>query len=135
MVDLILCLAVVLLFASMFSFFPVERILLFGGIASVLFSVFWFAWIRPVYKVVISDGKITGPSPSGRRISFPLRKMDHRKILLRTRKQKLIGYRDLYSLDGMKIRLVHRFLGKAALCDILEIVEKYPFRETAGGVS
>jgi hypothetical protein len=130
MIDLLLCLAVIFLFISMLGVLSLFVIIVLGAFAGSSWVILWFLGIRPFYKIEIVDGKVFGPSPAGRRVSFPLRKIDHRKILLRTRKQKILGYRDIFSIDGSRIRLCHRFLGKPAVCDIMEIVEKYPFRES-----
>jgi hypothetical protein len=130
MVDLLLCLGVIFLFVSMLGVIAISAVLVVGTFAGMVLILFWILWVRPVYKIEIIEGKVYGPSPAFRRVSFPLRKIDHRKILHRTRKQKIIGYRDIYSMNGSRIRLCHRFLGKPAVCDIMEIVEKYPFRES-----
>jgi hypothetical protein len=131
--DILLFFAVALVLVSAFHWVPWPVLAWGGGITALIFAAFWLLWIKPVFKVVIAEGKISGPSPALRRRSFPLRKLDHRKILLRTRAQKLFGYRDLHSLDGPTIRLCHRLLGKLAVYEIMEIVEKYPFRESAEG--
>jgi hypothetical protein len=129
--DILLYFAGALVLLSAFRLVSWPMLAWSGGIAALIFTAFWFLWIKPVFKVIIAEGKISGPSPALKRRSFPLRKLDHRKILLRTRAQKLFGYRDLHGLDGSTIRLCHRLLGKLAVYEIMEIVEKYPFRESA----
>ena len=133
--DWVLHFVVFLILLSVFNLMP-AAVLFTGGVFVALCFVWgWFFWVRPVFMVTIVNGTITGPSPQFTRQSFPLRKLDHSKILLRTRKQKIVGFRDLYSIDGIKIRLCHCFLGKLAVYEIMEIVEKYPFRQSAAGTT
>ncbi len=129
--DLLLFWAVLLLLIATFKMVPLHWLLAVGIGWAVIFSSIWFLWIRPVFKIVIKEGTIFGPSRTFKRVSFPLRKLDHRKLLRRTPKQKWIGYRDLYALDGSRIRMWHKLLGKLAGYEIMEIIEKYPFRESS----
>jgi hypothetical protein len=129
--DLILFWFVAILIAVIAEWLPLGVLLIVGGGWAFLFSMLWFLWIRPVFKIVVREGKIFGPSMSFKRVAFPLRRLDHGRLLRRTPKQKWIGYRILWSLDGERILMWHKLLGKLAGYEIMEIIEKYPFRESA----
>lgn len=130
LVDLLLGMNVIFLFAAMFQIVSAKGILFIALTANVLAVLIWFFWVRPTFTITISKGNISGPSKILSRISFSMRKIDHHKILLRTAKQKIVGYRKIWCLEGQYIRLFHRLLGKLAVFEIMEIVEKYPFRES-----
>ena len=120
------------LFALMASRVAHEDVLVAIGVgADVFFVLAWFFVLSPLLKIVIEDNAVTGPFKLFNRQSILLRKVDLRRSLEYRRKADILGYRDLWSVDGERIRLYRRFLGKTRQYQIIKLIKEHPFHETA----
>lgn len=97
----------------------------------IFFVLSWFVLLRPMLKIVIENNTLTGPFKLLTRKSILLRKVDLRRTLEFHRKAEFLGYRDLWSVDGERIRLYRRFLGKSRQYQIIKLIKAHPFHETA----
>ena len=120
------------LFALMASRFFHEDLLISIGVAmDIFFLLSWFFFLRPLLKIVIENNAVTGPFKLFTQKSILLRKVDLRRSLEHHRRAEFLGYRDLWSVDGERIRLYRRFLGKTQQYQIIKLIKEHPFHETA----
>ncbi|OGW72513.1 MAG: hypothetical protein A2Y02_00450 [Omnitrophica bacterium GWA2_52_12] len=91
----------------------------------------FYGIIRPLLYVEIRDGAVVGPSLLFKRDSILIRKIDVRRSLEFHHKSDFWGYRDLWSVDGRRVRLYRRFLGKRNQYKIIMAIKDHPFRESA----
>ena len=111
--------------------FPEDLMISIGVGVDIFFVLMWFFILRPLLKIVISDNTVMGPFKLFTRKSILLRKVDLRRSLEYHRKAEILGYRDLWSVDGERIRLYRRFLGKTRQYQIIKVIKEHPFHETA----
>ncbi len=98
--------------------------------ASILIDIpIFLIWlvIAHFLKVEIADNIIKGPSVFWAKQSIPLRKIDHTRITSDKRSRMV---KDLWSVEGTRVRLYRLFLGRPQICEIMNILQKHPFRET-----
>lgn len=120
------------LFALLASRVFNEAVLLSAGVGlNVFFILTWIVLLRPMLKIVIENNAITGPFKLFNRQSILLRKVDLRRSLEYHRNAEFLGYRDLWSVDGEKIRLYRWFLGKTRQYQIIKAIKGHPFHETS----
>jgi len=120
------------LFALLASRVFHENLLISIGVGmDVFFIAVWFILLRPMLKIVIENNAVTGPFKFFTRKSILLRKVDLRRSLEYHRKAEILGYRDIWSVDGDRIRLYRRFLGKTRQYQIVKMIKEHPFHETA----
>lgn len=98
---------------------------------NVFFILTWFMLLRPLLKIVVENNALTGPFKIFTRNSILLRKVDLRRSLEYHRKAEFLGYRDIWSVDGERIRLYRRFLGKTRQYRIIKLIKDHPFHESA----
>jgi len=111
--------------------FNEQKLIALGFGMDVFFILSWFILLRPLLKIVIENNAVTGPFKLFTRKSILLRKVDLRRSLEYHRKAEVLGYRDLWSVDGERIRLYRRFLGKTRQYQIIKVIKEHPFHETA----
>ncbi len=121
-----------LLFAILATQIVEERLLfsLAAGWNCFLIGIFYVI-VRPLLYVEIRDGAVVGPALLFKRDSILIRKIDVRRSLEFHHKSDFWGYRDLWSVDGRRIRLYRRFLGKRNQYKIITTIKDHPFRESA----
>ncbi|MBN1688789.1 MAG: hypothetical protein JW893_06780 [Candidatus Omnitrophica bacterium] len=95
----------------------------------------WFFVIQNVFKIKISQNVITGPSKSLFPTSFLLRKVDHLRLHERSNFERALGLYNIWSVEGTRILLIRRLIGRSPTSKILSIIEKYPFRESLSPVT
>jgi len=120
------------IFALMASHvFPDDLLISIAVGMDIFFIASWFILLRPLLKIVIENNAVTGPFKLFTRKSILLRKVDLRRTLEYHRRAEFLGYRDLWSVDGERIRLYRRFLGKSRQYQIIKLIKDHPFHETA----
>jgi len=120
------------LFALLASrLFSEAKLMALGGGLNTFFILSWFILLRPMFKIVIENNAITGPFKVFKRTSILLRKVDLRRTLEYHRRAEFLGYRDILSVDGERIRLYRRFLGKTKQYQVIKLIKEHPFHETA----
>ncbi len=110
---------------------PPDFLLSAGAGFNLFLMLSWFLVVRPLFEIVIENNAITGPFKVFKRQSILLRKVDLRRSLEYHRRAEFLGYRDLWSVDGERIRLYRRFLGKTRQYNIIKVIKEHPFHETA----
>jgi hypothetical protein len=103
-------------------------LLIAGLIVNSLFILIWFLVISPIVTVQIFQNEITGPSLLFKRKSLTIRSIDHNRLYSTGNPRKSF-VKDLWTVDGQRIRLYRKFLGEGKVGTIISIIEKYPFRE------
>jgi len=91
----------------------------------------WFLWVRKFFTVEIRSGKVYGPAPGWARTSVLMREVDFDKTEERGRATAWLGYHDVWSLRGNRVRLYSWVLSHRQTHKIIDVLEKYPFRESA----
>ena len=76
-------------------------------------------WSQGDRRIIIGATTIEGPGPSfGRRISFPLLRLDRERSLRRPWHHRLLGYRYLWSLDGERLFIMEIALTRDQLATL-----------------
>ena len=129
LIDLLLGINVVFFMVYAGKLLPGSVALTLGVVFNAAFLFFWFVILRSRLTISIVKSKISGPSVFFNRQEILLRRVDLRRTLEYHRKDMMLGYRDLWSIDGEKIRLYRRVLGKEQMKSLMKVVKEYPFRE------
>ncbi len=118
-------------FVALAANFLTERAALSLAMGCNMFLVgLFFLILRPMLRVEIREGALIGPALFLKRDSILLRKIDVRRSLEFHRRADFLGYRDLWSIDGRRVRLYRRFLGKTNQYYIVKMIKNHPFRDS-----
>ncbi|OGW77930.1 MAG: hypothetical protein A2Z83_03180 [Omnitrophica bacterium GWA2_52_8] len=129
--DAMLIADVLLLLVSVILKIPFVKLIILVVFGNALGLLFWIFYVRKAFSVEFSGGKLTGPGPSAGRKTVMIRKIDHGRIEKRTGLAKLLGFRDVHTVDGNRVRLFYALLGRPAIHEILDKIDQYPFRDSA----
>lgn len=108
---------------------PFENLKVDAIAVNVAFIFLWYGVASPLTKIRIDQGIIYGRSASFRKVSFPLRRVHHVKTMAPITPFLKWFYKDIWSIDGQRIRLHRRIIGQDQVRKIMVVIQDYPFKE------
>ena len=93
--------------------------------------LFWFFVVTPFTQVQIVDNILIGRTPSLKQVNIPLKEVHQVKTLSPLPGLKRKFFKDIWSVEGQRMRIHRKFLGESQINAIMLAIEKYPFQEGA----
>ncbi len=89
---------------------------------NVIEVLIWFSWVRKVFTVTVFEDKVIGPGPNLSPQTIELNHIDKWKTENLSGQTKKRGFVDIWSSDGVRVRLFRTILGRGQCYFILESV-------------